>query len=82
MASLGASVVIGARRREPLDRTAEDAFLLGPAAAYITGATVKIDGGAQFQKGRFISVGDHRRSKPFDAFHLRPDFSGTPFDEL
>jgi len=57
-------------------------FLLSPAAGYITGETVKIDGGSQFQKGRLIRVGHHKKSKPFDAFHLKPDFTGTPFQEL
>jgi citronellol/citronellal dehydrogenase len=57
-------------------------FLLSPAAAYITGETVKIDGGASFQKGRLIQVGRHKKSMPFDAFHLKPDFTGTPFQEF
>jgi citronellol/citronellal dehydrogenase len=57
-------------------------FLLSPAAGYITGETVKIDGGSSFQKGRLIRVGQHKKSKPFDAFHLKPDFTGTPFQAL
>jgi len=57
-------------------------FLLCPASAYITGTTVKIDGGSQFHKGRLIRLGRHDRNKAFDAFHLKPDFSGTPYEEM
>jgi len=54
-------------------------FLLSPAAAYITGETLKIDGGARFQKGRLMRTGGHAGLSRWDGFHLKPDFSGTPF---
>lgn len=57
-------------------------FLLSPAAAYVSGETVKIDGASRFQKGRLIRLGHHHASKAWDGFHLSPDFSGTPFEEL
>lgn len=78
----GAKGIPASRLGTESEVSAAIVFLLGPAAAYVTGETIRIDGGAQFHKGRFIPVGDHRRSRPFDAFHLKPDFSGTPFDEL
>jgi len=78
----GAKGIAASRLGTESEVSAAITFLLGPAAAYVTGETIRIDGGAQFHKGRFIPVGDHRRSRPFDAFHLKPDFSGTPFDEL
>ena len=43
-------------------------FLLSPAAAFITGVTLQIDGGASLGSPLFPSV-DHDRSVPFDGFH-------------
>jgi citronellol/citronellal dehydrogenase len=43
-------------------------FLLSPAAAFITGVTLQIDGGASLGSPLFPSV-DHERSVPFDGFH-------------
>jgi citronellol/citronellal dehydrogenase len=57
-------------------------FLLSQASGYVTGDTLKIDGGARFQKGRFIKFQKHGRTKRFDGFHLRPDFTGTPFEDI
>jgi citronellol/citronellal dehydrogenase len=43
-------------------------FLLSPAAGFISGITVQIDGAASLGNPMFPSL-DHNNSKPFDGFH-------------
>jgi citronellol/citronellal dehydrogenase len=46
-------------------------YLLSPAAAYVTGIGLRVDGGLHNNaKSSFYEVPDHRRSKPFNGFPL------------
>ncbi len=73
-------VMARARAISPLQRLAEEAeiaaaivFLLSPAAAFITGTCVRIDGGSSLNPKAF-PLPQHERSEPFRGFHraVRP----------
>ncbi len=48
-------------------------FLLSPAAAYVSGATLRVDGAASLQKQPLLPMPAHDKLTPWNGFHLPPD---------
>ena len=54
-------------------------YLLSPAAAYITGSRIRVDGGTPNARTSYWKLKPHSRSKPFMGFHrsVEPELMRT-----
>ena len=52
-------------------------FLLSPAAAYVSGEIMRVDGATSYRKNTIVPVGDHEPTRRFDGFHRRPQLGGV-----
>lgn len=53
--------------------SAATCFLLSPGAAYISGATLRVDGGSSLSKDLMLPIGKRPAMPAFDGFHLACD---------
>ena len=67
-------------RRNPSSRAGTESevsaavvFLLTQAAAFVTGTTLRVDGGASLLKESLVPLGSHERCPPWDGFHLEAE---------
>ena len=48
-------------------------FLLSPAATYVSGEVMKVDGAMSVYKKFMVPIGDHDGTPRFDGFHPNPE---------
>ena len=51
-------------------------FLLSPAAAYVSGEVMKVDGATSVYKNPIVPLGHHAGTPRWDGFHLKPQLGG------
>ena len=70
MAAEGSSRIPAGRLGTESETAAAVVFLLSPGAAYITGATLRVDGAGSLAKDPLAPIQPHDRMPAFDGFHL------------
>lgn len=55
-------------------------YLLSPAAAYVSGEVMKVDGATSVYKKFMVPLGGHDGTPRWDGFHLKPQLSGLYAD--
>lgn len=73
MAALNANKNPAGRAGTESEVSAAVAFLLSPAAAYISGDTLRVDGASSLQKAPLLPHVDHDKNAPYNGFHLAPE---------
>jgi citronellol/citronellal dehydrogenase len=51
-------------------------FLLSPAAAFVSGENMKVDGASPMFKNPLVPIGHHDGTPSWDGFHLRAELGG------
>jgi citronellol/citronellal dehydrogenase len=51
-------------------------YLLSPAAAYVSGEVMKVDGASSVYKNPMVPLGNHAGTPSWDGFHLRAKLGG------
>jgi len=51
-------------------------FLLSPAATYVSGEVMKVDGATSVYKNPLVPLGHHGGTPRWDGFHLKPQLGG------
>jgi len=80
-AARGAHSIPAARLGTESEVSAVVTFLLSPAASFVTGQSIAVDGGSSFQKGLLFDVAKHDPTTSYEAFHRHEDWTGTPFEK-
>ena len=57
-------------------------FLLSPAAAYVSGESMKVDGASSVHKNTMVAVGHHDGTPKWDGFHLSAALGGLYAEEI
>lgn len=81
IAAMGARRIPAGRVGTESEVSAAVCFLLSPAAGFITGETLRVDGGAPLQKVPMIDVGSVQSTPAYDGFHLAreiPEYWSAP----